>query len=188
MKDKIKQFRLNITVPALFTLVIGVLLLLFPTESLSAISKGIAVIIILCGIFIVINQVYERGFNGLGVAVGVILAIIGIWLFNDSGRIVNIIPIALGVILVVHGLQDLGMAFEATRKKAEGSWLAFVIALLNILLGIICIGAAFQIVSLATRWIGIMMIWDGITDFGIVHSVRKASNIIDGTITHEEDI
>ena len=65
MKEKIKQFRLNITVPALFTLVIGVLLLLFPTESLSAISKGIAVIIILCGIFIAIRIIQASNQTGL---------------------------------------------------------------------------------------------------------------------------
>ena len=190
MKDKIKEFRLNITIPAIFTVIVGVLLLIYPVESLATISKVIAIIIILSGIFIVINQVFERGFdNGLGIAVGVIVAIVGVWLFYDSGKIISIIPIAIGVILVIHGVQDLGMAVEATRAKASNFWISFVLAAVNILFGIICIGAAFQVVSLATRIIGIMLIWDGITDFGIVHSVRKATgSVVDGTITREEDI
>lgn len=189
MKDKIREFRLNITIPALLTMVIGVLLAVFPAESLMAFSKIIAVIIILSGIFIIINQILERGISTVGIAVGIILAIIGIWLFNDSGKIIQIIPIAIGVILVIHGVQDLGLAIEATKAHARSPWIAFLIAALNILLGIICIGAAFKIVSLATRIIGIMLIWDGLTDFGIVHTVRKASgSIIDGTITREEDI
>ena len=76
MKDKIKEFRLNITIPAIFTVIVGALLLIYPVESLATISKVIAIIIILSGIFIVINQVFERGFdNGLGIAVGVIVAI-----------------------------------------------------------------------------------------------------------------
>ena len=92
MKEKIKEFRLNITIPAIFTVAVGILLLVFPVESLATISKVIAAIIILSGIFIVISQIFERGLNnGLGIAVGAIVAVIGIWLFNDSGKIISII-------------------------------------------------------------------------------------------------
>lgn len=189
MKEKIKEFRLNITIPAIFTIAIGVLLLLFPAESLATISKVIACIIVLSGVFIVINQIYERGFNGLGVAVGIIVGVIGIWLFNDSGKIINIIPIAIGVILVIHGVQDLALSIEAARAHGNGAWIGFILALLNIFLGVLCIGVSFQIVKIATQLIGVMLIWDGITDFGLVHSVRKATgSIVEGTITHEEDV
>ena len=190
MKEKIKTFRLNITIPALFTIAIGVLLLLFPVERLVTMSRVIAVIIVLSGVFIVINQIYERGIdNALGIAVGVILALIGVWLFSNPVKIASIIPIAIGVILVIHGVQDLAMAIEAARAHASKSWIAFVLAIFNVFLGIVCIADAFNIVSLATRIIGFMLIWDGITDFGIVHSVRKATGaIVDGTITNEEDI
>ena len=169
MKDKIKEFRLNITIPAVFTMVIGILLLVFPVESLATISKVIAAIIILSGIFVVVNQLIEHGVdNALGIAVGLMILIVGIWLFNDSGKIISIIPIAIGVILVIHGVQDLGMAVEAARAKASNFWISFVLAAVKI---------------------GVMLIWDGITDFGIVHSVRKATgSVVDGTITREEDI
>ena len=51
MKEKIKEFRLNITIPAIFTVAVGILLLVFLVESLATISKVIAAIIILSGIF-----------------------------------------------------------------------------------------------------------------------------------------
>ena len=37
MKDKIKEFRLNITIPAIFTVIVGALLLIYPVESLATI-------------------------------------------------------------------------------------------------------------------------------------------------------
>ncbi len=189
MKEKIKGLRLNITVSAVISIVIGVLLLVYPTQSLVTISRVIACIIILSGASIIISQLYERGFNPLGIVVGGILAIVGIWIFRAPDAIVSIIPIAIGVILVVHGVQDLGLALEGLKAKASKPWLSFVIAALNILLGVICIAGAFQIVKLSIQLIGIMLIFDGITDFGIVHNVRKATgSIVDGTITHEEDI
>ena len=56
-------------------------------------------------------------------------------------------------------------------------------------LGVVCIMAAFKLVTVAVQAIGIMLIYDGIADFGIVHKVRKATgSVVDGTITREEDI
>lgn len=188
MKDKVKEFRLNITIPAIFTIIIGALLLIFPDPSINAISKVIACIVIISGVLIVINQFLEKGFECLGIAVGVILAIIGVWLFFDSGKIAKIIPIAIGVILVIHGVQDLGLAIEGAKLHASRAWLSFILAVVNIFLGVVCIAYAFQIVKLTTRIAGAMLIWDGLVDFGLVHSVRKASKVIDGVITNEEDI
>ena len=189
MKEKIKSLRLNITISALFSIVIGALLLIYPAESLATISRVIAAIIILAGLFIIISQIYEYGFSAMGIAVGGVLAVIGIWLFLAPGSIVSIIPIAIGVLLVVHGLQDLGLAIEGVKAHAPRGWLPFVFAILNIVLGAVCIAGAFNVVKLATRIIGIMLIYDGISDIGIVHKVRKATTtVVDSTIIKEENV
>ncbi len=190
MKEKIKDLRLNVTVSAVISVIIGVLLLVFPDESLVTISRVIAAIIIIAGVSIVVSQLVEFNKNLLGVTVGGILLIIGIWIYRAPGAVVSIIPIAIGVILVVHGMQDLGMAFEVSKTKASRRWLPFVLAVLNILLGIICICRAFNVVEFAVRLIGVMLIFDGLADIGIVHKVRKATkvNVIDSEIISEEDI
>ena len=189
MKEKIKGLRLNITLSAIISVVIGLLLLIYPAESLNTIGKVIAGIIILAGIFIIVGQILESGFNAMGIVVGGVLAIIGLWIFMSPGSIVSIIPIAIGVLLVVHGLQDLGLAIEGVRAHAPRGWLSFVYAIINIALGAVCIAGAFNVVKLATRIIGLMLIYDGITDICMVHKVRKAtSSIVDTTIISEEDI
>jgi hypothetical protein len=189
MKEKIKSLRLNITISALISVIIGIMLLIFPEKSLITISRVIACIIILAGVSVIISQVYEFGMNALGIVVGAILAIIGVWIFRAPGSIVSIIPIAIGVILVVHGVQDLGMSIEATKARAPRTWIGFIIAVLNIALGIVCIAAAFKVVAVTVQIIGLMLIYDGLTDFGIVHKVRKATgSVVDGTITREEDL
>ena len=189
MKEKIKELRLNITLSALISIIIGALLLIFPDKSLIAMSRVIACIIILAGVSIVISQIYEFGMNALGIVVGAILAIIGVWIFRAPGAIVSIIPIAIGVILVVHGVQDVGLAIEVLKAHGNRAWVSFIIAILTILLGAYCIVAAFKVVEITVRIIGIMLIFDGLTDFGIVHHVRKATGpIVDGNITREEDL
>ncbi|MDC7278622.1 MULTISPECIES: HdeD family acid-resistance protein [Pseudobutyrivibrio] len=188
MKEKIKGLRLNITISGIISVVIGILLLVYPTESLTTISRVIAAIVILSGIFVIISQVFEKGFNAMGIAVGGVLAIIGLWIFLAPGSIVSIIPIAIGVLLVVHGLQDLGLAIEAIKTKAPRPWLTFIIAIVTILLGAVCIANAFHLVEIATRLIGLMLIYDGVTDVFTVHKVNKAEKIIDVELLREEDV
>ncbi|SDB19141.1 Uncharacterized membrane protein HdeD, DUF308 family [Pseudobutyrivibrio sp. YE44] len=189
MKEKLKDLRLNITISAVVSIIIGILLVVRPAESLSTIGNIIGAIVILLGVGIIIGQIYERGFNAMGIVVGAVLAIIGIWIFKSPEAILSIIPMAIGVVLVVHGIQDLGLAVEAVKVHAPRSWLPFVIAGFNIALGVLCVVASFKIISLATQLIGVMLVYDGITDIGIVHKVRKASNlVVDSTIISEEDI
>ena len=62
-------------------------------------------------------------------------------------------------------------------------------AILNIVLGILCICYAFGLVKLGMILIGIMLIYDGISDMFIIHKVNKASKeFVDSTILHEENI
>ncbi len=191
MKEKIKGLRLNITISAVISIVIGVLLVLYPKESLLTLNRVIACIIILAGVAIILSQVFENGLNVMGIVVGAILSILGVWLLfsSEDNIFLNIIPIAIGVILVVHGVQDLGMAIEVLRGHGNNSWLLFIGAIINIALGVVSIVMAFKIIEFVTWLIGAMLIYDGLTDILFVHKVRKTSNvIIDTNIIKEEDI
>lgn len=189
MKEKIKELKLNVTFSAVLSIIIGILLLIYPEASISAIGRIVAIIVIIAGIAIIVSQVIEFGMNIMGSLVGGVITVIGIWMFVSPQAILSIIPIAIGVLLVVHGLQDLALAIEGIKAKAERGWIPIIIAVVNILLGFVCIANAFGFINLAFRIIGIMLIFDGLTDFGIVHQVRKASkDVIDSSIISEEDI
>lgn len=189
MKEKLKQLRINVTISALISIVIGALLIIYPDQVITAMGRVVAVIIILAGVFFIISQIFEFGLNALGIVVGAVLAIIGVWIFASPTAVLTIIPIAIGVILVVHGVQDLSMAIEGSRAHMPHPWIAYIIAALNIILGLLCVSNAFGLVDIALRLIGIMLVYDGITDIGIVHGVRKATGgIVDSVIIDEEDI
>ncbi len=189
MKEKLKGLRLNITVSAIFSIIVGILLLFYPTQSLVTIGRGIAAIVIIAGALTILSQVFENGFNTMGIVVGGILVLVGIWMFSSPAGIVSIIPIAIGMLLVAHGLQDINLAFEGLRAQAPHSWLTFLFAAVNIIFGIVCIAGAFNMVKIATQIIGIMLIYDGLSDMFIVHKVRKATSVVvDSTIISEEDL
>ena len=62
-------------------------------------------------------------------------------------------------------------------------------AIVNIVLGVLCICNAFGLVKIGLILIGLMLIFDGVTDMFIVHKVNRASkDVVDSNITKEEDV
>ena len=192
MKEKIKGLRLHITVSAVISIIIGALLVAYPTQTTEMISRVISVIIVLAGLAIIGSSVFENSKNVMGIIVGAVLSILGVWMFTspENNILLNIIPIAIGVILVVHGVQYLSMGFEVLRTKKGGSLFLFIGAVVNIVLGLVCIAMAFNVITTIVWIIGVMLIYDGVTDIFFVHKVRKVTSeaIIDSTIVAEEDV
>lgn len=192
MKEKIKGLRLHITVSAVISIIIGVLLVAYPAQTTVMISRVIAGIIVLAGLAIIGSSVFENSKNVMGIIVGAVLAVLGVWMFTspENNILLNIIPIAIGVILVVHGVQDLSMGFEVLRAKRGGSLFLFIGAIVNIALGLVCIAMAFDVITTIVWIIGLMLIFDGVTDIFFVHKVRKVTSevVVDSEIVSEEDV
>ena len=62
-------------------------------------------------------------------------------------------------------------------------------AVLNLILGILCICNAFGLVKITMILIGIMLVYDGVSGVFIVHKVNKsARTVVDSEILREEDL
>ncbi|MBR1571426.1 MAG: DUF308 domain-containing protein [Lachnospiraceae bacterium] len=189
MFEKLKEINLNVTIQALISLVIGIMLLVSPAAIITIIAKVIAAIIIISGVVFLISALTDSSKSALGITVSILVAIIGIWMFVHPELIASLIPIAMGVLLVVHGVKDFSLAFDTKGNKGDKWWLGILAGILNILLGIVCIGNAFGIVKIAVQIIGIMLIYDGISDMFIVHKANQsAKNPVDSSIVYEQDV
>ena len=188
MIDKLKKIRFNITLSALLTLILGIILLFWPGEITVMISKAIAALLILTGAVQLLGAVTSSDRRVLSIAVAAVILLLGLWLFANPGVIVGLIPITLGILLVVHGIQDISLAFERRKYRDRRWWSAVVLGALSVIGGLFGIMNAFGIVKFALRIFGVMLAYDGITDMLIVHRVNKVTgNTIDGRILREED-
>ena len=189
MMEKLKSIKLNVTLSAILSVAIGVLLVACPGTIVTILARLIAVIIIASGVVLLLPQIFDADRSYLSIIVAILIAMIGLWMFFSPKLVASIIPIAIGVLLVVHGVQDLSMAIEGKKNKAN-NWLSIILmAVLNIVLGVLCIGNAFGLVEIGMMLIGIMLIYDGISDMFIVHKVNKdAKDVVDSTITREENV
>lgn len=189
MMDKLKSIKIDVTLAAVLSVVLGVLLVIWPATVITVLARVIAIILMVSGIVSLIPRLMDEVKSYTSIIVSLLITLIGLWMFLSPQAVASIIPIAIGVLLVVHGVQDLSLALEGKKTKAHNWWSIPLMAILNTVLGVLCICNAFGLVKLGMILIGIMLIYDGLSDMFIVHKVNKASKeFVDSTILHEENL
>ena len=148
--------------------VIGVVLLLWPAETIDVFCRILAAGLIVMGGVNIVSYLSNRSMHPFAGAVGLIVVLVGIWIFIRPESIVSLVPIVIGVILCAHGISDLQIALETKANGYERWWSILVVAAVAIGFGILCIVNAFGMVKLALQFIGIALIYDGISALWIV--------------------
>lgn len=189
MVEKLRNLKVDVTLSALLSVFIGVLLVLCPTQVTVIFARIIAVILMVSGGIFFVTKILEPAHNALGMIVGGLVILIGLWIFLSPTSVVQIVPMGIGVLLIVHGMQDLSMAVEIRKNHGERWWVTLLAAGLNVLFGVLCICNAFGLFKLMLMIVGLMLIYDGVSDMLIVHKVnRSAKNVVDSAIIREETI
>lgn len=189
MKEKWKNLRIDVTFTAVLAVLLGVLFVAWPGQITIFFSRILAAAVMVAGAVLFLGRVTDRPVNLWSVIGSGILFVVGLWLFVSPTIIASIIPIVIGVFLLVHGIQDVVMAAELRQYEAPRWKVAAVLGAISILFGVVCICNAFGIAKLTMVLIGMMLIYDGVTDMLIVFRVRRArKDVVDADILHEEDL
>ncbi len=175
MREIMKKFRADMMLSALFSIVMGVILVAWPETTLDIICKAIAIILIVMGAAELVSYFWNKITYSLSGILGLVVLLIGIWIFVKPQSVLSLIPIVIGVILAVHGVQDLKVAFDTKRNGYTKWWSMLLMAIISLALGIICIVNAFGMVTLTMQIIGIALVYDGISDIWIVYKVSKVA-------------
>ncbi len=69
--------------------------------------------------------------------------------------------------LCVHGIQDVGLAVETKNNGYDRWWGILIVAVISLAFGVLCIVNAFGLVTLALQFIGVALIYDGISDLWV---------------------
>lgn len=176
MKEMFKRVRIAVYLSAIITIALGIVLIVWPLEVTGIICRVLGALLTIMGAVYLFGYFVE-GKGILSVAGGLLFALLGVWVFLRPGFVAKLVPIVIGVVLLVHSLKDFQMAAEA-KQCGGGSWkLIFLLALLNCVFGIVCIGDSFGVVAVAVRLLGLALVYDGISDIIIVyHTVRAVKD------------
>lgn len=175
MKDTIKRIKADVIMSALVCVALGVVLLVWPDRTIDIFCKVLAVGLVLIGVVNLVSYFVNKSLHPFGAVLGTIVTLVGVWVFGHPSSIVSLVPIVIGVMLCVHGIQDVKLAFETKTNQYEKWWSVLFLALVSIILGLLCIINAFGVVTLALQFIGVALIYDGLTDLWIAsRAIRVA--------------
>lgn len=186
MKDLMTRIKASMIFSAILCLLLGLVLLICPKETIDLLCKALAVGVIVMGAVNLVSYFMNREVQTFSGVLGLIILLVGVWIFIKPERVEGIIPIVIGAILVVHALQDIKLAIETKRSGYDKWWSMLLIAVISLVFGVICIVNAVGVVKLAMQFIGIALIYDGLSDLWVVSKalrtekeMRKAAEAVD---------
>lgn len=173
MRELWKQIRKDIMITAILCVILGVMIMVWPTQTTKLLCWILAGILILMGLSRIIAYFNDRMAGQFGLAAGIVLFVLGAWILIRPLNFAKIFPIVIGVLLLMHGVEDLKMSIEAKAGGDSIWWTLLFVAAVNMLLGLLLIWRAFAAVQIAMMLMGAALVYDGITDLFAVYRVAK---------------
>ena len=168
MKEFFQRVKASMILSAVVCVAIGVVLLIWPKETIDVFCKVLAAGLIIMGIVNLLSYFMNRAVQAFSGILGLVVMLVGFWVFIKPERVEGIIPIVIGAILAIHAIQDIKLAIETKRNGYEKWWSMLIIAFISLIFGVICIVNAIGVVKLAIQVVGIALIYDGVSDLWVV--------------------
>lgn len=180
----------NSKINAFIFLFLGLLLLIFPIESMSIGGHLIASILMLGGIGYLIRLYTNKPNLTNGDIIYLIISLaaiaLSISIFIDPTWIIRMINILVGVLLIISGFMNLNnlLKFKDSRTKSWWTYVGFIILIL--LLGILILINPLWLPSWITRIEGICLIFDTLISILLTRKISKKLMIEEKSSSNKE--
>lgn len=142
-----------------------------PVRSLGTIAALAGIIVLVAGVFELIQAFTAPGWRWLHAILGVLFVITGIVCWVNPGGTVFWLAAFIGWYLLFKGAADIVLAF-LTKKEHDGWWLGLIIGIIEVLLGFWAAGRWFRSFELLIVLVGAICLARGITDFVMAFRIR----------------
>jgi len=162
-REYMKTFTQNHVVTGLILIIFGIILLIWPGSTLDIVCKIVGVAVLIAGIVGVAEGLAGKRKDPAAVrnfAGNVAAVIVGILLIAFSGAIVSVLPFVLGILIVIYSAVEIFGALKADGGIQTGR---LIMAVIELIIGILIMANPFSTVTLLIRILGIGMIFGGVT-------------------------
>ena len=166
MIDKLKKIEKSMIFSTIVTLVLGLLLTIFPEESLRILAYIIGIALIVMGGAFIID--YVRGsrldkITSISFVLGTIFVALGIFFIIAHLKLASFIMVIIGIIFLIKGLCKIQLAFNV--RGVLDSWkYNLIVGLLTLTIGLVLIINPTESVDTFLRIVGIFIIVGSFAD------------------------
>lgn len=172
-----KQIKWNSWVNLISLLIIGLLLLIFPIESLNIACYLLASMLMLAGIAyiakIVKKKTFETNEDLITIILSIVAIVISITIFVDPTWIIRIINIIIGLFIIINSVLNI-LSILKFKKNRTKSWYVFLVTtILILILGIVIVVDPEFLAKIIIRFEGATLIVNVLLTMIITHKVKK---------------
>lgn len=179
---KIKNLSI-ITIVA--SLIIGLVLIIKPGETLQTVSLICGAAVILLGVT-AWAMYFAKGNSMFMAILGTISIVAGVIVCVKYKSIITIMLVLFGAFLIVSGVVDFVSALKAKKIGGVGWTVSMIMAAAMIILGIVVTVNPFTSMEMITRFLGVGLIYYAVMDliaFFQIKKVVRLETVVDNSIT-----
>lgn len=167
MKSIIDDMKRNYFINAVIMIVLGIVLMIWPQIVGSVLCYMLGISIVLMGTFQLIG--FIRGerlgfYNKFNMFMGIVLVLLGLWICIQPRIVLSIVPVVIGIVILIHGLMDIEYTFDIKRTGNDKWWIGLIAAGITLILGLVLVLNPFTAYKITMFLIGLVMLYDGISD------------------------
>ncbi|MCH5265391.1 MAG: DUF308 domain-containing protein [Lachnospiraceae bacterium] len=172
----LKQLQWNLILIAVIFIALGVVLILWPGATMATICYILAALLLAVGVLSLIKYLHKdiKGeIYRYDLVVGLSAILGGILVIIKVDRLTDLIPVVLGFLVTISGIMKMQNSVDMLRL-GHGNWqIAFGMAVLNIVAGIILLVDPFSSTETLVLWTGIALVYSGGTDLYVTIAISK---------------
>lgn len=174
MKELLKRTKANMILMAILTILLGLILIIWPASSTMFICLVAGWLLLLGGILSVVIYFSSREAGpSSALFLGLVAAALGLWIVIRPSAMMQFISVLFGIILLLHGFMDIQDSIELKRGAYNSWWIFMLFSVLTVMLGVFVIWAPITSAAVMTIFSGISLLFDGITELILVFRVSK---------------
>ena len=187
----LKQLKWNLILLAVIFIALGIVLILWPGATMKTICYLLAAMLLALGVASLINYL-RKDISGIiyryDLVVGLCAILGGILVIVKVDKLTDLIPAVLGFLVTMSGILKMQNSVDMLRL-GHGTWhVAFAMAIVNIVAGIVLLMNPFEAAQILIMCIGIALVYSGITDLYVTISIsRRLSKIKTEIVVAKED-
>ncbi len=148
----------------IISIVIGVVLILFPGEAMDLSLKVIGVVLLVAGVSGIILGIKSQGAYIAYTLSGAVTAIVaGIVCLLQPQLIKSVLPLIMGIIILATGVFNIVNSINAKNAGASRWVASLVLAMITVICGIVILFNLNQAANLLVTIIGIIFVYNGVS-------------------------
>ena len=172
-----KEIKWNSTLNLIVFLVIGLLLLIFPKESLNIAGYLIASTLMLAGITYIVRIIKKKGIDTnsdlLSLVLSIIMIGVSITIFIDPTWIIRAINIVIGLLLIINSSMNIASLLNFKKDRTASWWIFLVFIVIIFVLGILVIINPEALAKIVVRLEGATLVFNTLVTLILTYKVNK---------------